>query len=144
MPTVATENRYFFEEDTIKRDPISGERPPRLKFHAGGEWIESKTSKYMPCYNPSTGAVIAYAPQCTADEVELAIAAAEKAYPAWSNTPVGKRVQVLFKMKTLVEENLDELTRICATENGKKWDESWAMCSRWWKSSSSRWVRRTS
>ena len=124
MPTVATENRYFFEEDTIKRDPISGERPPRLKFHAGGEWIESKTSKYMPCYNPSTGAVIAYAPQCTADEVELAIAAAEKAYPAWSNTPVGKRVQVLFKMKTLVEENLDELTRICATENGKKWDES--------------------
>ena len=124
MPTIATENRYFFEEDTIKRDPISGERPPRLKFHAGGEWIESKTSKYMPCYNPSTGAVIAYAPQCTAAEVELAIAAAEKAYPAWSNTPVGKRVQVLFKMKTLVEENLDELTRICAKENGKKWDES--------------------
>ena len=67
MPTIATENRYFFEEDTIKRDPISGEKPPRLKFHAGGEWIESKTSKYMPCYNPSTGAVIAYAPQCTAD-----------------------------------------------------------------------------
>ncbi len=124
MPATATENRYYFEEEGLKFDPISGEKPPRLKFHAGGQWIESKTTKYMPCYNPSTGAVIAYAPQCTEKEVEFAIACAEHAYPQWSNTPVGKRVQVLFKMKTLVEENLDELTRICATENGKKWDES--------------------
>ncbi|MGP8187772.1 MAG: CoA-acylating methylmalonate-semialdehyde dehydrogenase [Terracidiphilus sp.] len=124
MPTIGIENRYFFEEEKIERDPISGEKPPRLKFYAGGEWIESKTSKYMPCYNPSTGAVIAYAPQCTADEVEFAISAAEKAYPAWSNTPVGKRIQVLFKMKALVEQHLDELTHICAQENGKKWNES--------------------
>jgi malonate-semialdehyde dehydrogenase (acetylating)/methylmalonate-semialdehyde dehydrogenase len=124
MPAIAVENRYFFEEETVKADPISGKKPTRLKFYAGGEWIESKTTKYMPCYNPSTGAVIAYAPQCTAEEVELAIAAAEKAFPVWSETPVGKRVQVLFKMKTLVEKHLDELTYLCAEENGKKWDEA--------------------
>ena len=67
----------------------------RLKCFINGEWLESKTEKYMPVYNPSTGDVIAETPCCTADEVEAAIAAAKAAFPAWSNTPVMKRVQVL-------------------------------------------------
>ena len=124
MPAPAVANRYFFEDDTVKADPISGSVPPRLKFYANGEWMVSKSGKYMPCYNPSIGAVIAYAPQCASDEIELAIVSAEKAFPAWSATPVGKRVQVLFKMKVLVEKHLDELTYLCAAENGKKWDEA--------------------
>ena len=78
----------------------------------------------MPCYDPSTGAVIAYAPQCTAAEVEEAIEAAAKAFPAWRDTPVTKRTQVLFRMKQLLDEHLDELTYLCAQENGKKWDEA--------------------
>jgi malonate-semialdehyde dehydrogenase (acetylating)/methylmalonate-semialdehyde dehydrogenase len=121
---VSLDNRYFCEASQYPVDPISGERPIRLKFHAGGRWMESKTSKYMPCYNPSTGAVIAYTPQCTAEEVEGAIQAAVEAYPGWSDTPVGRRVQVLFKMKALVDKHLDELTRLLATENGKKWEEA--------------------
>ncbi len=47
--------------------------PKKLKFCAGGEWIESKTDRYMDCYNPSTGEVIARAPQCTAEEIERTI-----------------------------------------------------------------------
>jgi malonate-semialdehyde dehydrogenase (acetylating) / methylmalonate-semialdehyde dehydrogenase len=105
-------------------DPISGERPVTLKFYAGGRWIQSGTTKYMPCYNPSTGAVIAQAPQCTTEEVECAIQSAVQAFPAWSNTPVGKRVQVLFRMKALVDQNLEELTYLLAKEMGKKWDEA--------------------
>lgn len=123
IPT-SLDTRYFCAESDYPIDPISGERPIRLKFHAGGKWLESRTSKYMPCYNPSTGAVIAYTPQCTADEVEMAIQAAAHAYPAWSNTPVTKRVQVLFKMKSLVESHVDELTHLLAKEMGKKWDEA--------------------
>ena len=114
---VSLDNRYFCEASQYPVDPISGERPIRLKFHAGGRWMESKTPKYMPCYNPSTGAVIAYTPQCTEAEVEGAIRAAVEAYPGWSDTPVGRRVQVLFRMKALVDEHLDELTRLLATEN---------------------------
>jgi malonate-semialdehyde dehydrogenase (acetylating)/methylmalonate-semialdehyde dehydrogenase len=105
-------------------DPISKESPKRLRYGVGGQWKESKTSKYMNCYNPSTGALIALAPQCTADEVEEAIQAAAQAFPGWRDTPVSKRVQVLFNMKFLLEKHLDELTYLCAQENGKKWDES--------------------
>ena len=86
------------------------EEPKKLKYCVGGQWRASKTDRYMPCHNPSTGEVIALAPQCTADEVESAIAAAKAAYPAWADTPVSKRVQVLFKMKALVDEHLEELT----------------------------------
>jgi len=115
---------YYFVPDDAKPDPISGARPKKLKYSAGGEWKESTTTKYMPCYDPSTGAVIAYAPQCTADEVEEAIECAVKAFPEWRDTPIPKRVQVLFRMKQLLDEHLEELTYLCAQENGKKWDEA--------------------
>jgi len=68
--------------------------------------------------------VIAYTPQCTAGEVEQAIQAAVAAFPGWSDTPVGKRVQVLFRMKTLMDAHVEELTHLLALENGKKWDEA--------------------
>ena len=61
---------------SAKPDPISGERPKKLRYAAGGALKESSGDKYMPCYDPSTGAVIALAPQCTSGEVEEAIQAA--------------------------------------------------------------------
>ena len=117
-------DRYFSHDSGFDADPISGQVPLKLKYHAGGQWKESKTDHYMPCYNPSTGAVIAYAPQCTSEEVEDTIQAAVKAYPQWADTPVNKRVQVLFRMKQLVDEHLEELTYLLAKEEGKKWDEA--------------------
>jgi malonate-semialdehyde dehydrogenase (acetylating)/methylmalonate-semialdehyde dehydrogenase len=96
----------------------------KLKYSVDGEWLESKSGKYMDCYDPSTGEVIAQAPQCAAAEVESAVAAAQAAFTAWANTPPGKRVQVLFKLKALLDAHLDELTRLVATENGKVWDEA--------------------
>jgi malonate-semialdehyde dehydrogenase (acetylating)/methylmalonate-semialdehyde dehydrogenase len=95
----------------------------RLGYYAGG-WKTSKTTTYMDCYDPSTGEVIAQAPQCTASEVEEAILAARTAFPAWADTPPNKRVQVLFKMKALMDKNLDELTVLLAKENGKVLDEA--------------------
>ena len=95
----------------------------RLGYYAGG-WKTSKTATYMDCYDPSTGEVIAQAPQCTAGEVEEAILAARTAFPEWANTPPNKRVQVLFKMKALMDKSLDELTVLLAKENGKVLDEA--------------------
>lgn len=108
----------------IDKEDKKGYAPKRLKFHAGGEWLESKTAKYMECFNPSTGDVIALAPQCTPDEVELAISKAAEAFPAWSNTPAMTRVQVFFRLKALLDKHLDELTHLLATENGKCWNEA--------------------
>ena len=121
---VVTHDRYYSVPTDAKPDPISGVRPKKLRYGVAGVWKDSKTSKYMPCYDPSTGSVIAYAPQCTAEEVEEAIQSAVRAYPAWRDTPVTTRTQVLFRMKQLLDQHLDELTHLLAQENGKKWDEA--------------------
>ncbi len=97
---------------------------PALRYYADGSFRTSKTEKYMNCHDPSTGKVTARAPQCTAAEVEEAIAAARKAFPAWSALPPGARAQVLFRMKALMDSHLDELTLLVATEHGKVLDEA--------------------
>ena len=96
----------------------------KLQFFAGGQWRDSQTGQYMNITNPSTGAVIAQAPCCTAGEVELAIQAAAAAFPAWANTPPLKRAQVLFKFRELLEKHQDELTSLVCQENGKVWEEA--------------------
>jgi malonate-semialdehyde dehydrogenase (acetylating)/methylmalonate-semialdehyde dehydrogenase len=78
----------------------------------------------MNCFDPSTGEVTALAPQCTREEVEAAVQAARKAFPGWSDTPANARVQVLFRMKALLDQHLEELTERVARENGKVWNEA--------------------
>lgn len=95
-----------------------------VKLFMNGEFVESSTEKYTDAFNPSTGEVIAKVPCCTADEVEAAIAAAKSAYPAWSATPVKKRVEILYKVRDLLYQHMDELTMSVAVENGKNWAES--------------------
>ena len=97
---------------------------PIMKPYIGGQFIDSKTEKYNTIYDPSTGKAIAQVPCCTKDEVEAAIAAAKAAYPAWKNTPVRKRAAIMMKLHSLIERDMDELTRIVATENGKCWSEA--------------------
>ncbi|MDR0710293.1 MAG: CoA-acylating methylmalonate-semialdehyde dehydrogenase [Spirochaetaceae bacterium] len=98
--------------------------PVVLKPFINGHYVESKTQKYTDAYNPSTGEVIAKVPCCTKEEVEQAIAAAKAAFPAWSGTPVTKRVQILYKLRSLLVENMDDLTYLVALENGKAWEEA--------------------
>jgi malonate-semialdehyde dehydrogenase (acetylating)/methylmalonate-semialdehyde dehydrogenase len=52
------------------------------------------------------------------------VESAKKAYPAWADTPVMKRVQVLHNFRNLIEKHLDELVTILCKENGKVWGES--------------------
>ncbi len=91
----------------------------RLKFCINNEWIQSSTAKYMPVMNPSLGVQIAEAPCCTQAEVDAAVAAAAAAFPAWSNTPIPQRIQLMFRFKALLDQHLDELTVLLSTEMGK-------------------------
>ncbi len=96
----------------------------KLKYFAGGQYRESKTDKYNEVYNPSTGEVTALVPCCTKEEVEETIAIAKEAYKTWSKVPIVKRVQILYKVRQLIEENMEELTYLVAQEHGKVWSEA--------------------
>ncbi|WMJ90590.1 CoA-acylating methylmalonate-semialdehyde dehydrogenase [Anaerocolumna sp. MB42-C2] len=96
----------------------------KLSYFADGRYITSETDKYNEVYNPSTGEVTALVPNCTSNEVEKVIGIAKKAYESWSKVPIIKRVQVLYKLRQLIEEHMDELTYLVAQEHGKVWDEA--------------------
>ncbi|CAG36644.1 CoA-acylating methylmalonate-semialdehyde dehydrogenase [Desulfotalea psychrophila] len=96
----------------------------KLQYWVDNQWRRSKTTSYADLYNPSTGEVTAQVAHCTAEEVEEAIASAAAAYPGWAATPVGKRVQIFFRMKMLVDQHLEELTDILCREQGKNRAES--------------------
>jgi len=98
--------------------------PEFLKPFINGEYVQSQTEIYNDAYNPSTGEVIAKVPCCTKEEVAGAIAAAKKVFPAWRDTPVMKRVQVLYKLRDLIDKHMEELTYLVAQENGKVWEEA--------------------
>lgn len=95
-----------------------------IKYFAGGKYLESKTTKFTDVYNPSTGEVIAKVPCCTKDEVEEVISIAKEAYKTWSKVPVIKRTQIMYKVRNLIVEHMDELTLLVAQEHGKVWDEA--------------------
>jgi malonate-semialdehyde dehydrogenase (acetylating)/methylmalonate-semialdehyde dehydrogenase len=76
-------------------------------------------TRLQDVYNPSTGEVarqVALAPKAT---VEQAIACAQAAFPAWRNTPVAKRAQVMYRYKTLLEEHADKICELVGMEHGK-------------------------
>ncbi len=96
----------------------------KLKYLSGGEWKISETDEWYAITNSSTGEVMAEAPRCTAEEVDEAVAAAKAAFPEWRDTPITKRVQVMFRLKELLEAELHDLSVLLATEMGKSYTEA--------------------
>src|SRR5271167_548736 len=97
---------------------------PELLDHFGGAWRASQASEYLGVVNPATSELLARVPLGAREDVEAAVRAAAAAYPDWRRTPPQDRIQYLFRMKRMLEENLEEIARICTTENGKTLAES--------------------
>ncbi len=98
--------------------------PRKLKFCVNNEWRDTDSGLYMEITNSSTGEVMAETPRCTAEEVNQAVEAAQNAFPKWAATPIQQRADLMFKFKAKLEENLDELATMVATEHGKNMTES--------------------
>lgn len=96
----------------------------KLQYFMDNKFLDSATDQFYDVNNPSTGELIAKMPRITMDEMKEVIASSEKAYKVWSNTPLMKRMQILYKVRNLIEDNLDELTVILATEHGKVLSEA--------------------
>lgn len=103
----------------------TGSTPPRkLKYFMDGAWHESKTDRYLAVMNPSTGELMAEAPSCTLEEVNAAVECADAAFPAWRDTPITRRVQVMFRYKAILEQHVEELALLLSTEMGKTLGEA--------------------
>ena len=92
--------------------------------YVDGSWRKSSTTQFFDVTNPATNELIARTPLSTNADVGDAVRAAAAASPAWRRTPPGERIQYLFKLKYLLDENIDELARIITLENGKTFGEA--------------------
>jgi malonate-semialdehyde dehydrogenase (acetylating) / methylmalonate-semialdehyde dehydrogenase len=90
----------------------------------GGRWVKARATEFFDVHNPARGEVIGRTPLSTAADVDAAVTAARAAFPAWRETPVNARAQVLYKFKALLEQHFDELARTVTTEHGKTLDEA--------------------
>jgi malonate-semialdehyde dehydrogenase (acetylating) / methylmalonate-semialdehyde dehydrogenase len=96
----------------------------RLTNFVDGEWLASSAGETLTVLNPASALALAEVPLSPAAEVDRAAEAAAKAFVEWRRRPAGERIQPLFKLKALLEENLDDLARTVTEESGKTYAES--------------------
>lgn len=94
-----------------------------VQNYIGGQFV-SGGQNFLDVFNPADGSVISKVPLSPTEEVDKAVQAAKKAFPAWSNLPIKERVQVFFRYKTLLEKHIEELTNLVTEENGKIYSEA--------------------
>jgi malonate-semialdehyde dehydrogenase (acetylating)/methylmalonate-semialdehyde dehydrogenase len=94
-----------------------------LKNYIGGEWVASR-GEVVDVVNPANCKTIARVPISTGEEMDAAVAAAREAFPDWRRTTPLARARYLFRLKELLEENFEEVSRIQTQEHGKTIDES--------------------
>jgi malonate-semialdehyde dehydrogenase (acetylating)/methylmalonate-semialdehyde dehydrogenase len=89
-----------------------------------GQWRASGATETLPVINPATGEELGRTPLSPAAEVDQAAQAAAAAFSAWRRVPVGDRIQYLFRLKTILDENIEDLARTITMEAGKTLGES--------------------
>src|SRR5499427_10681855 len=96
----------------------------KVPHYIDGQWVESNAREWSEILNPATGDSLGKVPLSDAAEVTKAIDAAATAFPAWRRTPPEDRIQPLFKLKSLLEDHLDDISRLITQENGKTFTEA--------------------
>jgi malonate-semialdehyde dehydrogenase (acetylating) / methylmalonate-semialdehyde dehydrogenase len=95
-----------------------------LPNYINGQWCASVATEFLDITNPATAEVLAKVPLSPASELHQAAEAAAEAFLTWRRTPPTERVQYLFKLKNLLEEHFEDLSRTITQECGKTLAES--------------------
>src|SRR5262249_15076258 len=111
------------EESEMTMDVATNVRT--LQNYVAGAWRDSAAAETLPVPNPATGETQALVPLSTAEDVGAAVSAARDAFATWQTVPVIERVQVLFRLKALLDKRHDDLAHIVTQENGKTHSEAW-------------------
>src|SRR5215210_3065845 len=91
----------------------------QLANYINGAWQQSHASAMLDVRNPATAETLVHVPITPRDEVDAAAQAAQAAWDGWRRTPALERIQYLFKLKNLLEENYKDIARTITDECGK-------------------------
>lgn len=99
---------------------------PQYENFIGGQWVAPVDGKYFANASPIDGAVFTKVPQSNAKDIDVAVAAAAKAFTSWGKTATTERSNLLFKIADRIEENLEKLAAVETWDNGKAIRETMA------------------
>ncbi|MEP6849123.1 MAG: aldehyde dehydrogenase [Acidobacteriota bacterium] len=90
-----------------------------IENYIGGEFVKPASGEYLPNIDPSTGEAYSGIADSDDRDVNLAVEAAKSAFAAWSNTPVGDRHEVMVRIASLIERDLEAFALAESIDNGK-------------------------
>jgi malonate-semialdehyde dehydrogenase (acetylating)/methylmalonate-semialdehyde dehydrogenase len=96
----------------------------RISHWIDGRVVASTSGHSAPVYDPATGNQTGAVDLASIAEVDAAVAAAAKAFPAWRSTSLSRRAEVLFRMRELVDANRKEIAMLLTAEHGKVLSDS--------------------
>lgn len=91
----------------------------KIQNYIGGVLKAPVSGQYLENIDPSRGIVYSYIPDSEKADIDDAVAAAERAFPAWANTPKDDRSAIMVKIADLIEARLDEFAAAESLDNGK-------------------------
>jgi aminomuconate-semialdehyde/2-hydroxymuconate-6-semialdehyde dehydrogenase len=91
----------------------------KIRNFIDGQLVEPVGGKYLENIEPATGKPYSLVPDSDERDVELAVAAAEKAFPAWAGTSASDRSRILLRIADLIERDLEKLARAESIDTGK-------------------------
>ncbi|GJD51777.1 Alpha-ketoglutaric semialdehyde dehydrogenase 1 [Methylobacterium crusticola] len=92
---------------------------PDVRLHIAGEWRGGGSRQTMPILNPATGETLSQLAVATREDLDAALAAAERGFKAWRTVSAFERSKVLRKAADLLRSRADEIARIMTLEQGK-------------------------
>lgn len=90
-----------------------------MKMLIGGEFVDASNGSVSTVVNPATGEVIDTIPEATLADLDRAIALAVEGQKEWSAIPLHRKLAILEKYCQMMEENIEEITRLACQEGGK-------------------------
>lgn len=91
----------------------------KIRNFIDGELLEPAGGKYLDNIEPATGKAYSLVPDSDSKDIDLAVAAAEKAFSGWSQTTAADRSRVLLRIADLIERDLEKLARAESVDTGK-------------------------
>ncbi len=88
------------------------------KLFIDGRFVDSLDGATLPVYNPHDGSVITHIASAGAADIDLAVAAAKRAFPAWARTPADQRGLLLLRLADRIEEAAEELAQLESLDTG--------------------------
>ena len=98
--------------------------PQKIPLLINGTFVNSRSAKFIDVIDPATQKVLAQAPFTLEKEVNKAVAAAQKAFLSWRETPVPVRMRLMLDYQRLLKENLLPLAKLVAKDNGKTLEDA--------------------